>query len=263
MNKISYSLIASTLLFSQLSADDNIVKAHLELSYMNSSGNSETETFSMKSDFSKKFDDTKSIKGKANGSFVTDKNSKTDDNEIANKLYIEGEYDHKVSTDFFAFIKTDYTADKFSGFEYKVNVGPGLGYKVPFKAKGHSLDLSLSIAYSQDKEQKENSNSINYSSGNLGIKYVWEINKLWKFKQDLSGHQDFENSENYSAKSSTALEHKLTSLGIDKLGVVGEVLKPLEKSSVSLGVSYTINYQNNAPKKDVDRLFLTSIIIDY
>jgi len=260
MNKISYSLIASTLLFSQLSADDNVFKAHLELSYMNASGNSETDTFSMKSDFSKKFDDTKSIKGKANGSFVTDDKG----DEIANKFYVEGEYDHKVSTDFFAFLKTDYTADKFSGFEYKVNVGPGVGYKVPFKAKGQALDLSLSIAYSQDKIQNAD-DSENYSSGNLGIKYVWEINELWKFKQDLSGHQDFEDSENYSAKSVTALEHKLTSLGIDKLGVVGEVLKPLEKSSVSLGVSYTINYQNNVPddKKATDKLFLTSLIIDY
>jgi len=255
MNKIGYSLIASTLLFSELSADDNVFKAHLELSYMNSSGNSETDTFSMKSDFSNKFDNTKSIKGKANGSFVTGETGE----EIANKFYIEGEYDHKVSKYFFAFLKTDYTADKFSGFEYKINVGPGVGYKVPFKSKSQALDLSLSIAYSQDKIQ-DASNYKDYSSGNLGIKYIWKINELWKFKQDLSGHQDFETADNYSAKSVTAIEHKLTGLGI-----IEDFIKPLKQSSISLGMSYTINYQNNVPddKQATDKLFLTSIIIDY
>lgn len=237
MNKFSYSLIASTLLFSTLSADP--LKTHIELSYMNSSGNSETDTFSMKSDFLKKLDKDKIFKGKATGIYVTDDNGK----ETTNKFYIEGEYDHKVSDNFFGFIKTDYTADKFSGFEYRLNIGPGIGYKVPISNQAHNLNLALGISYSQDKAYDIDSN--NYSSGNADIKYIWTITPdFLTFKQDISYHQDFENADNFSGKSVTAFEHKISSL-------------------LSLGISYTVNYQNEAPEEDVDKLFLTSLIIDY
>jgi len=237
LNKIGYSLIASTLLFSNLSADP--LKTHIELSYMNSSGNSETDTFSMKSDFAKKLDNDKSFKGKATGIYVTDDNG----DETTNKFYIEAEYDHKVSDDFFGFVKTDYTVDKFSGYEYRLNVGPGIGYKVPISNQAHNLNLSVGISYSQDKAY--NIDGVNYSSGSSDIKYIWIIRPdFLTFKQDISYHQDFQNSDNFSGKSVTAFEHKISSL-------------------LSLGISYTINYQNEAPEKDVDKLFLTSLIIDY
>jgi putative salt-induced outer membrane protein len=238
------SILTSALLLSNLSAETTAsqsepLKVHLELSYMNSSGNSETDTFSLKSDFSKKFDDTKSFKGKANGSLVTDDNGE----ETTNKFYIEGEYDHKLNSSFFGFIKTDYTADKFSGYDYKVNIGPGVGYKVSFNNKAHNLDFSLGIAYSQDQE-KDKDDYETYSSANFGVKYAWKISPLSTLKQDLSVHQDFQDSDNYSGKSVSAFEHKLTDM-------------------VSLGVSYSIDYQNNAPAKDIDKIFLTSLIIDF
>ena len=237
MTKIGYSLIASTLLFSNLSADPFIT--HVELSYMNASGNSETDTFAMKSDFLKKLDDIKSLKGKATGIYVTD----VVGNETANKFYVEGEYNHKVSDNFFGFLKTNYTVDKFSGFDYRLNIGPGIGYQVPISNKAHNLGFSLGIAYSQDKANDKNT-SEDYSSGSVDIKYIWTISDSLKLKQDVLYQQDFEDSENYSGKSVTAFEHKLSTL-------------------LSLGISYSVNYQHDAPAKDIDRLFLTSLIIDY
>jgi len=120
--------------------------------------------------------------------------------------------------------------------------GPGIGYHFPTTSDKHSLNFSLGIAYSQDKE--DTIDSEDYSSGSTDIKYIWDISDFWKFKQDLSYQLDFEDSENYSAKSVTAFEHKISSL-------------------LSLGISYSVNYQNNAPEENTDKLFLTSLIIDY
>lgn len=218
------------------------LKTHVELSYMNSSGNSETDTFSLKGDFHKKLDEVQSFKGKTTGLYVTG----NDGEEITNKFYIEGEYNHKITDNFFGYLKTNYTAEKFSGFEYRINVGPGIGYQFPIKNKNHNLDLSAGISYSEDKLDSVEEITEDYMSGTTSLKYLWTITDSWKFKQDLSMQLDFEDSENYNGKSVSAIEHKISSL-------------------LSLGISYSINYQNNAPadSQDTDKLFLTSLIIDY
>ena len=223
------------LLLNSLCAEP--LKIHLELSYMNASGNAESDTFAMKSDFSKKFDEKKSLKGKANGTYVTNDAGE----EITNKFYSELDYHHQLTNSFYGYLKTDYTFDKFSGFDYKWNLGPGIGYKILDSDK-QKLNLSLGFAYSQDKPKE--SSMEDYSSITINSKYNWQISSIWKFKQELSFHQDLEEGNNYSGKSMSGLEHKLSSL-------------------ISLGLSYNIDYQHNAPEKDVDKLFLVSLIIDY
>jgi putative salt-induced outer membrane protein len=223
------------LLINSLFADP--LKIHMELSYMNASGNAETDTFAMKSGFSKKFDKKKSLKGKANGTYVTNDSG----DEITNKFYSELDYHHQLTNNFYGYLKTDYTFDKFSGFDYKWDLGPGIGYKILDFDK-QKLNFSMGLAYSQDKP-KDNLME-DYSSITINSKYCLKISSIWKFKQELSFHQDLKEGNNYSGKSISGLEHKLSSL-------------------ISLGVSYNIDYQHNAPEKDIDKLFLVSLVIDY
>lgn len=237
MGKTEKLLLASTVVASSLFGDP--LNTHTELSYMTSSGNSNTDTLSLKSELSKKFDETKGVKGKITALYVTDDNG----DAIANRHYLEGEYNHKVSKNFFGYLKANYTKDKFSGFDYRYNVGPGLGYHVPIENKDHSLDLSLGAMYSEDSI--ENGSSEDYQSGEVALKYAWKIQDGLKFKQDLSYRTDLDETDNYFADSTTALEYKITDM-------------------LSLGTSYTVNYQNESPTdKNTDRIFLTSLIIDY
>jgi putative salt-induced outer membrane protein len=232
---IGITLLSSAVALS-LSADP--LKTHTELSYMNSSGNSETDTLSIKSEFNKIIDEQSKFSGKLTGLYVTDSGE-----EIANRYYIEGQYNRKISLNFFTYLKANYSNDKFSGYNYRSNIGPGLGYSFPISNADHSLDFSLGALYSTD--DIEEGDVENHASGDIALKYAWKILENLKFKQDLSYQTKLDDSENYFADSVTAFEYKLSNM-------------------ISLGTSYTIHYQNNSPAKtNRDNVFLTSLIVDY
>jgi putative salt-induced outer membrane protein len=224
---ISYSLYAGEF------------NTHTELSYTDTSGNSETQTFSLKSDISAKMDENLTLKGKVNILYVSDHRS----NEIANKKYIELEYNHKLSDRLFSFVKSNYTNDKFSGYNYQLNVGPGLGYRV-IKSRKHNVNFSLSLQYSEDSPEQNEIET--YSSTEAGIKYIWKIESKLTFKQDGSYQTSNEERDNYFTKAVSSVEYQLN-------------------DNLSLGTSYSVNYQNVAPAgaEKFDRIFLTSLIIDY
>jgi putative salt-induced outer membrane protein len=252
-------LLASSftaLLLSTSSTADEVnteLKTHTELSYVNTSGNSYTEILSIKVEFDKYFDKTNQIKGKGEGiysksQFESEESGEMEEEIVANKLYLEGEYAYNFEdSSLFTFIKSDYTNDRFSGYEYRLNLGPGLGYKIPIKNERHSLDLALSIQYTQDKTDEVASDTEIYSSGKSTLKHLWRVKKGTKFKQNISYQTSFDDSENYFIESTTGIEIQLT----DRL---------------SLGSSYKVNYQNILPTEDAvhtDKIFLTSVIIDY
>jgi len=238
MRTIKKLLLISIALTSALVGEP--LKTHTELSYMTSSGNSDTDTFSLKSELSKKFNDIHSVNGKITALYVTDSNG----DAIANQHHLEGKYNYTFSSDFFAYLKANYTKDKFSGYNYRYTIGPGFGYHIPIRDKAHSLDLSLGALYSEDKIEADDSTET-YQSSEVELKYVWNIQENLKFKEDISYRTDLDKTENYYADSVTSIEQKLS----DKL---------------SLGLSYTIKYQNESPTyKNTDRIFLTSLIIDY
>jgi putative salt-induced outer membrane protein len=245
LNKIFYSsLVLSSILYAETTEaekQEDKVKTHAELSYMKTTGNTKTETFSLKSEIEAILSEKSELKGKANALYATD----SEDNEIANKKYLEAEYNYNFSKNFYGLLKTDYTDDKFSGYEYQLNVGPGVGYKFPFKTDKHSLDTALSLRYSEN-EFSESGKVDSFSSTELTLKYVWQIEEKLKFKQDASHLVSNDETENYFTKTISAIEYKLS-------------------ENLSLGTSYTWNYQNQAPvdAERIDTLFLTSLIIDY
>jgi putative salt-induced outer membrane protein len=243
------------LLTAVLTADEKTteLKTHTELSYVNTSGNSYTETLSVKLEFDKHFDKVNQIKGKGEGIYSKteseDENTGvTEEDIVANKLYLEAEYDYNLEdSSFFAFVKSDYINDKFSGYDYRLNIGPGLGYKIPIKNDDHSLDLSISIQYSQNKADQKGSKADSYSSGKTALKHLWNVKQGTKFKQSLSYQTSFDDSENYFIESITGIEIQLTDM-------------------LSLGSSYKVNYQHLLPTEEAvhtDKIFLTSLIIDY
>jgi putative salt-induced outer membrane protein len=237
-----------------LSEQENFpLLSKFELSYFHTSGNSYTETLSIKTNFEKKFSPIKVFKASSDG--VYSKSGYTVENDdgteyyeegiVTHKLYVESEYDYFLSELFFSFLKGDFFDDQFSGYEYRVNFGPGIGINLKFNKDEHIIDLRTALQYSEDKAEETQIKN-GYTSFKLSVNYKWTLDEKTKLSQDLEYQGSFELKENYFAKSKTGVEFKLT----DKIW---------------LGSSLQINYQNILPEEGItntDKTFLTSLIFE-
>ena len=146
----------------------------------------------------------------------------------------------------FAFLTASYLHDKFSGYDYRMGAGPGLGYDL-IKTKEHELKGLISVLYSRDKFSDADKGSESYIAGKAGISYEWHILENLSLKEDADYLVSFEDIDTYFINSETALEVKVNGY-------------------VSLGISYSIAYQNKPPFPGIestDGTFLTSLIIDF
>lgn len=215
-------------------------KTRVEVSYTDSSGNSEAEALSGKLE-TKREGDVNRYFGKASVFRTED-----DNEETANKWLADVRWERVLQKRLFAFIAADYLKDKFSGFDYKVGAGPGLGFDI-YKTDRHSLKGLLAIYYYYEKFSKGPRSKDDYIAGKASLNYEWQIFENMKFQEDLSFIESFKDSEKYFVNSETAVEFAI-------------------QKNLSLRVSYTVAYQNEPPSPDVknsDRVFFTSLIIDF
>ncbi len=213
-------------------------KIHSEVSYVKTSGNSDTETLSVKTEVKKEeVINRYSFKGE----FLY---GKTDNKENTNKFYLLGRWERLLTKKLFGFIQGDYLRDRFSGFDYRTVWGFGLGYDF-IKTKKHQLKGLVSLGYTF--EDLKSGATDDYTSGKAEILYQWNIRENLKFKEDLNYLQSFKEYKIYYINSSTGLEVKIN-------------------AHFSLGVGYKIAYQHSPPStgiKKTDTTFLTSLIYDY
>mgnify|MGYP006415234175 CR=1 FL=1 len=150
-----------------------------------------------------------------------------------------------LSDNLFTFIESNYLRVKYSGYSYRSNVGPGLGYHI-LKSDTQKLKTSVNALFSKDKNEggsatKEES----YSAYKVALAYELNLNANTTFKE--SSEYQSGDSENYFVTSLTELNVKMS-------------------DTLSLGVSYKLDYQDSpvaTGTKRIDRTFLTSLIIDY
>ncbi|MBT8489586.1 MAG: DUF481 domain-containing protein [Deltaproteobacteria bacterium] len=215
-------------------------KTRAEFSYVKTSGNSDNETMSGKLE-TKREEAVNRYYGKANVFRAEDNN-----NDTANKWLLDGRWERVLSDRLYGFLTANYLKDKFSGYKYRVGGGPGVGYEI-VKTKDHTLKGSVAVLYYHDRYSVGPEKSDDYVSGKAAISYEWQIWDNLKFKEDAYYLVSFEDTQKYFINSETALEVKI-------------------KEKVSLGISYIINYQNEPPSnniKQTDKIFLTSLIIDF
>ncbi len=215
-------------------------KTHVELSYVSTNGNTDTQTFSAKVE-SKKEGDINRYYVKAYGLY-----SKSNDQETANQWLLNGRWEKVLTSKMFAFVDGTYLADKFSGYDYRFSLGPGIGYDF-IKSEKHELKGLFSVLYYYDKFSEGTDSSDSYAAGKGEINYRWHIRENLKFKEDANFVISFNDTDKYFLNSETGIETKIN-------------------GNISLGVSYKIAYQNQLPAPDVkhtDTTFLTSLIIDF
>ena len=216
------------------------IKTRTELSFVQTSGNTNTQTFSVKLEAKKE--------GIKNRYFITSKAlyAREDGRETSNQSSIDGRWERVLSERLFGLLTSGFSMDKFSGYEYRLYGGPGLGYDL-IKTDRHVLQSLLSLIYSYDEFSVGNVSSDSYLTGKVTLKYEWKILENLKFKEKLDYSVSFKDTDNFFIDSATSVETKI-------------------HRALSLGISYVVNYQNLLPSPEIqhtDTTFLTTLIIDF
>lgn len=265
MKKILLSLVAVASVVAAAEPEANIQNpfvTHTELGYIETQGNTKTQTFSLDAKAKKNWN-------KNALSLLLDAQYASDhDVETKNKFLTEIEYNYELTQRFALTYLVGYKQDKFSGYVYQAYTGPGAKYTV-LKAENQNLNLEGSVLYSQDETEDTNFDAtgaiipypnptdiatvtttdgevLSYGSFRAKGVYDWQILENLKFDQELSYRVSFEDSENYFIFSKTAFTSKLSDI-------------------FSAGLSYKVDYINQAAigKEYTDRTFTANIIIDY
>ena len=227
------NLLFIVVFINSLYADNLTTK--LELSFIETSGNTNTSSLSGKIETNKKINKAE-IKAKASIF-----RSKDNDEESANKYDAELKYDHMLGEKFYIYLGTNFVKDEFSDYDSRLNIGPGLGYKFVNTDK-HLIDIQSGFDYSvdkfKDKEQEE------YFASRSELNYKYKIKDDIEFKQMISYLKSLKVKERYFITSQTEINIEI----IDKL---------------SLGLSYKIDYVNQTEKEKTDKKFLTSIKYEF
>ena len=208
-----------------------------ELSYSNTKGNTNTERFALD------FHGERKRKKHIITLDVDALTSSSNGNEDNNKWLAVLQYDRELTEKAFLNYLVSYGEDKFSGFDYQFNTGPGIRYKL-FNTEEHKLDLRTNILYSKDKLDDGTVNE--YGAFLAGFQYKWNILENLAFIQNAFYKVEVDQSNNYFVMSKTAIESKIN-------------------GTFSLGMSYKVDYKNQPPSsnKRTDRTFLASFIINY
>jgi len=248
-------LFTAGLSLSLVAADEAKMTTHAELSYANTSGNTESQdvagnlkmnipfyTSMIRFEGNTLYSNNDNFD--ANGSYINTTTTKNRWDAVLN-------YDYNFN-DTWAF---NYLAgakgDKFSSFVYQAYTGPGFVWTT-FKNASHDLKFQGNILWAWDEhrqpyEADSNDTLHSYAAYQLTMDYSFQITETTKFIQYLMYRSEFEDTSNYFGKSKSALEVKMSDI-------------------FSLGVSYTIDYTNNIASdvtSHVDSVFLASLIADF
>lgn len=155
-----------------------------ELGYVNTSGNTNTETLIFKFDTAYEIE-----KWKHQAHFET-LNTKADDTSTpekdkvstADKKLVTAQSDFKFTPRDYFYGLLSYEDDKFSGFEYQAKLGLGYGRKI-ILTDHHKLDGEIGPGYRNFKPDNEPSDD--EALLRLAGKYKWLISANSQFNQDL------------------------------------------------------------------------------
>ncbi|MFH1943418.1 MAG: DUF481 domain-containing protein [bacterium] len=212
----------------------------LELSYVKTGGNTDTETFSSKLDAEGT--------GLGNRYFLTGMllRTKDDGKEKTNNFTSGLRIERTLSGRLFAFIGIHFIRDRFEGYEYRFSVGPGMGFDI-LRGERHTMKGLCSILYYRDKTIIQASDFNVFASLKPSLQYEWKIKKDVIFKNHLGYNWSLKQREKYFVFMENSLQ----------IGLSGRI---------SIGIGYLLKYQNLVPAPEIkktDTSLLTSLIVHF
>ncbi|MDP8241985.1 MAG: DUF481 domain-containing protein [Candidatus Celaenobacter antarcticus] len=236
--KIALLLIVSVCLSSTLFSQEKNWSNSTELSFVNTSGNTEVTTLSAKDKLTYKFSPKIEtvlrlavLYGKSDGI----KNSES--------YSVKLKTSYLISERFYTSLIAGWSKDEFAGIDSKMWVGPALGYKVLTGPK-NTLDFEAGVEYVDEKFTDDTKND--YFNGRAFTEYKYAFSDKSNLSQSLEFNYDFENSENYDIASVTAVTTSLSDMLSLKASyninfVNAPVPTTLKKTDTTLSVSLIIN----------------------
>ena len=170
----------------------------------------------------------------------------TDGEKESERYYSDIRADYSFTDRWYAYGLGSWYRDQFSGFDNRIGIGPGLGYKFLIGPR-HFLKLEMGADYTYEDYTDALEDNRQFLEGRLFGKYEWAFTEKTKFSQGLEYLQSLEDSANWKFNSNTALITALTDI-------------------LALKLSYALLY-NNDPRptglKNTDTLFTTSLVFSF
>jgi len=209
-----------------------------ELSFVNTGGNTEVTTLSLKNTLEWNFspNNTAILKG---GALY----GESDGEKNAENYFAELRLNHDFTKKSYIFAMGGWRQDKFAGYDRRLYGGGGTGYKF-LDGPTHMLEGEIGANY-MNEEYIDNTSS-DFIQGRAFAEYQYHFTKKSFFSQSGEFLYDFSDSDAYRVNSVTALTSALNDY-------------------FSLKASYTIKY-NNKPVpdtlKDTDTTLSIALVLN-
>ena len=173
-----------------------------------------------------------------------------DDGEKNSESYqAEARLDSLFTKKFFASIITGWLKDEFAGIDSRYYIGPALGYKFLTGPKQY-FKSEVKLDYVKEKYVSESTpepDDSDYLRGGVLGQYEYRFTEKNKFSQSIEWLNDFDNSDNYTINSVTALISAINNFA-------------------SLQTSYEIKYDNDPTPSSLnktDTILSLTLVFNY
>lgn len=220
-----------------------------EISFVNTSGNSETTTLSAKNLLKYKFTDKLEGEWDAAALFSQSEDETTEEtNTTAERYSTNLRLSYLFTERFYSGLGAGWLRDELAGLKNKFYVGPYAGYKFLTGPK-HLLKGELGLNYTDEDytpEKEIDFEDKDFVEGRAFGLYEYLFTEKAKFSQSLEYLYDFDESDNYKVNAVSALTVAVTDI-------------------FSVKTSYEIRYVNEVPDdiEDTDRVLTVALVANF
>lgn len=211
------------------------------ISVVNTTGNTDTLSLSGKNEMSYLFSEKWAGSWGIGAIF-----NETDGNKESERYYTDLRADYSMSERWYAYGLGNWFQDKFSGFDHRVGIGPGLGYRFLI-GPAHFLRFEGGFNYTYEDYTAAEEDDDQFLEGRLFGRYKWVFTEKTKFTQGLEYLQSLSDNHTWKLNSESALITSITDI-------------------LALKISYSVLYNNNPRPADLektDTIFATSMVIGF
>jgi putative salt-induced outer membrane protein len=208
------------------SAPKRRLRNQAELSFVNTGGNTEVTTLSLKNALGYGFTERLSGTWRINILY-----GESDGDKNAERYATEFRLDYALSERVYAFGNADWRRDRFAGLDDRYVAGLGGGYRI-LPGPRHFLDGEIGFTHVADRYTTGARQD--FPSGRAFGRYAFAFTERSRFSQTVEFLYDFEDPENFNINTEAAVTAALNSY-------------------LSLKMSYTVRYDNVPVPADLER----------
>jgi len=233
-------VLGMVLVAGNVGAEDEPQRWHDEgeISYVDTSGNSEVTTLALKNKLTYQF--SEKISGRWR---VQALNGESNGERDAESYFTELRGDYAPTERYYNYLSANWFKDRFADIDHRYTFGAGSGYKFLTGLK-HFLLGEAGLTYTIEK--LTNDSDTEYLGGRLYTEYEYHFSEDTRFRQSLEALFDFEDMQNYMLNSETALITALNSV-------------------FSFKTSYVVKYDNKPAENsdDTDTILAASLVANF